>query len=160
LAVLDIHPELGKRLLALGSVLLHHGVLSARERELLILRSAATRAPYVESGHLPIAGAAGLTPKEIDAIRDPDVDPAGELDERECLLLEACDQLMTVGVLDPSVRARLTHGRDPRELLELTGLVGVYRVIASVTRIYELEPESAPTGAEPARRSVAPPPGR
>src|SRR3954471_18338473 len=59
------HPKLLKRWSAFGGVLLYGGVLPARERELLILRTALHCHAHYEWGqHVAIALATGLMPEE------------------------------------------------------------------------------------------------
>ena len=75
-ATLAHHPRLLKRWSAFGGVLLYGGVLPARERELLILRTGyLCRAPYEWGQHVTIGLAAGLTDDEIARVAaGPDAD--------------------------------------------------------------------------------------
>ena len=68
-ATLAHHPKLLKRWSAFGGVLLYGGELPARERELLILRTAWNcRADYEWGQHVRIGLAAGVTSDEIAAL--------------------------------------------------------------------------------------------
>lgn len=144
IALLDSHPRLQKGLTALGDALLFNGVLSDAERELLILRTGAQRSPYVLAGHLPIAAAAGLTDAEIEGICGGTA--AGPFDPRRDALRRACDELLEHGELNRDTRAELENGRGTTELLEIVAVVGFYRIIATITRLYGLAPEPPPPG--------------
>jgi alkylhydroperoxidase family enzyme len=152
MALLDLHPTVGAKLTGLGDVLLFGGVLPASERELIVLRVAAGRSRYISSGHEPIAARAGISAAALEQIADADTDPA-DLDARSLLLVRACDEILSSGVLRPVTRAALTDGHDPRELLEILALVGFYRTIASIVEVYGLTPEpTPPDGRRSARR--------
>lgn len=152
MALLDLHPTLGAKLTGLGDALLFGGVLPASERELIVLRVAAGRSRYISSGHEPIAARAGISAVALEQIADADTDPA-DLDARSLLLVRACDEILSSGVLRPVTRAALTDGHDPRELLEILALVGFYRTIASIVEVYGLTPEpTPPDGRRSARR--------
>lgn len=154
LALFDSHPALGDRLRALGNVLLHHGLLSAADRELLILRVAAGRSPYVESGHRPIAICAGLTADEINlACKRPGTDGIA-LKPRHVALLRACDELLETGALRIQAHSALMHGRDPSELLEVLAVVSFYGLVASITKAFDLQPEPRSGGGEHGERSL------
>src|SRR6478736_154630 len=63
------HPRLLKRWSQFGGLLLAGGTLSGRDREILILRTAANcGTDYEWAHHVPMAEAAGLTTAEIEAM--------------------------------------------------------------------------------------------
>ncbi len=145
LAVLAEHPELGQGVQRLGNVLLHGGVLRAADRELLILRVAASiGAPYVERGHLPMAACAGLTPGQLDRICKRLAGDRAALSSRQFALLRACHELIRYGTLRPSTRLELAGGNalDTAELMEIAAVVGFYVMIAWITRVFNLQPEA------------------
>src|SRR2546421_10113075 len=85
------HPKLFRRWSAFGSALLLAGTLPARDRELLILRTAWNNGCEYEWGqHLRIAREAGLG-DEIDRVVDGPAAPG--LAPFEAALLQAADEL-------------------------------------------------------------------
>lgn len=157
LAALDTHPALRQALTGLGDMLLFEGVLPPAERELLILRVAAGRSPYIAAGHRPIALSAGLTEAEVDAA---DGASTTALKPRMLSLLRAVDELIETGALRLETRSELADGHDPRDLLEIVAIVGFYAMVASITRVYRLEPERRRARVLHERRSAAPRPDR
>lgn len=153
LASLDAHPALRWALTGLGDTLLFEGILPAAERELLILRVAAGRSPYIAAGHRSIAMRAGLTEAEVAAASGTSTTA---LKPRMLSLLRAVDELMETGALRSETRSELAGGHDPRELLEVVTIVGFYAIVASITRVYGLEPEPRRAGVRHERRSAAP----
>ena len=88
------HPGLLRRYLPFGGKILNGGKLPARDRELLILRSAhRTGSDYEWVQHVRIGKQAGLTDAEIVAVQAGADDESWS--EGDALLLRACDQLMT-----------------------------------------------------------------
>ncbi len=68
-ATLARHPKLMKRWMVFGNHVLAKSTLSARDRELLILRTGwRCAAPYEWGQHVAIARAAGITDAEIERI--------------------------------------------------------------------------------------------
>jgi len=144
LALLAEHPELGARLTGVGNVLLHGGVLSPADRELLILRVAARdEAPYVESGHRPIAAAAGLQPAQIDRICGRPETGGVSMSLRQFALLRACDELLDTGGIRPATRSALGLGERHAELLEIVVVVAYYVQMCWITNLFGLRPEQS-----------------
>jgi len=143
LVVLDTHPECSQALTGFGNSLLHSGVLDADEREFLINTVATLRpSDYIASGHAPIGLAVGLTASELEYARSGASAGDGGPSPRRRLLRRAAEELVETADLRPATLAALLDGRDPRELLEVLYVVGFYALIASITRVYGLEPES------------------
>src|SRR3954464_10129994 len=91
-ATLAHHPKLMKRWMVFGNHVLAKSTLSARERELLILRTGWNcRAPYEWGQHVAIGRSVGITDEEVARIAaGPD---APRWDPFEALLLRAADEL-------------------------------------------------------------------
>jgi alkylhydroperoxidase family enzyme len=142
LALLAEHPELAARLTGLGNLLLHGGVLSAADRELLILRVAArNEAPYVESGHRPIAAAAGLRPGQIDRICGRPETGGVAMSLQQFALLRACDELLDTGGMRPATRRALGIDERNAHLLEIVVLVAHYVQMCWIANLFGLRPE-------------------
>ena len=100
------HPNLMRRWLVFGNHVLFKSTLSARERELLILRIGwLCQAEYEWGQHVRIGREAGLTDEEIHRIKTgPE---AGEWNEQDRLLLTATDELHTnAHISDPTWQRR------------------------------------------------------
>lgn len=128
-ATLAHHPSLLSAWLPFGSQLLLEGRLSARDRELLVLRTSWLCAAEYEWGHhVPLGQLAGLTEDEIARI------PAGPADERwssdDVLLLTATDELHATARVSDTTWTGLAQRFGPAELIELVMLIGQYHMVA------------------------------
>jgi alkylhydroperoxidase family enzyme len=126
--------------LAFSAALLESRSLSARDRELLILRvGLRTGCRYLWSQHVTMAGPAGLSEAEVDAVGDgPDSDIWSERD-RDLLL--TADELLGTQVVSDSTWDRLTHYFDEADLLEILFFIGSYICLAMVLNSAGLEPQ-------------------
>ena len=128
-ATLAHHPRLLKRWSAFGGVLLYRGELSARDRELLILRTAANcRADYEWGQHALIGVEAGLSADEVAKCAGP-LEDAGWSDE-DAVLLRAADELHESSCIGDTTWSALAGRYSPAQLLELCMVVGQYHLVA------------------------------
>lgn len=123
------HPSLFQAWIGLGSMLLMNGTLSARDRELAILRTAHHRScEYEWAHHSALALGAGLTADEVAALRrGPDDHPWGD-DDR--MVLAAADELHERGTVTDATWTELSTRFGEQELIELVMLVGHYHMVA------------------------------
>jgi alkylhydroperoxidase family enzyme len=127
-ATLVRHPRLFRRWLPFGGVLLS-GALPARQRELLILRTAHnTGAAYEWAHHLDLGRGAGLTDDDIARIRIGPGDPAW--DPFDSVLLTAADELHHGARISDETWAALAEQYDDRQLIEVPMVVGQYHLVA------------------------------
>jgi len=108
--------------------------LGDRARELVIMRvSALTGCDYVWSVHeSQYAGAAGLTPQEVRALRD--WRKSGDYGEKERALLAYVDAVtQEVAAPDDVFDSMCRHYTD-QEILEFTVLIGAYNMQARLLR--------------------------
>lgn len=125
------HPELMKRVNALGGLFMAHSSLPARAREFAILRTAvAARCPYEYAQHLGIAAGAGLSDQEIAAAGTPLDAEAFPPDLR--LLAGAVDELLSSDGLGEPTWQQLRASYSDEQLLELLLLPGFYRMLAAL----------------------------
>ncbi len=118
---------LARRWLPFGGRLLN-GKLPARDRELLILRTAWNcQAEYEWAQHVVLARAAGLTDTEIARVPNGQ-DPGWG--ERDRVLLDAADELHTAWCVSDDTWQALTGLYDEQQLVELPMLVGHYHMVA------------------------------
>jgi 4-carboxymuconolactone decarboxylase len=143
------HPKLFKRWSAFGGTLLYGGVLPARERELLILRTGyLCRAPYEWGQHVVIGRAAGLTDEEIARVAaGPDADGWST---EEATLLRAADELHAESCIGDATWAALAERWDEQQLIEVCMVVGQYHLVAFMLNSLGVEPESHDLPALPA----------
>ena len=128
-ATLARHPKLMRDWLRFGGRVLYGGVLGARERELLILRTAhLCDAEYEWGQHTRIAREAGVTDEEIErATAGPSADGWSEFD---AALLRAVDELHSSARISDETWKVLASRYDEKQLIELPMLVGQYHLVA------------------------------
>lgn len=144
-----------KGFLALGGHLLGGGVLPAREREIVVLRTGWRAGSEYEFGqHTRIGGDAGLTDEEIARLA---TDASAGWSEDDAALVAMVDELCADDVVSESTWQRLRACWDEAQLLELLVLCGYYRLVSGLLNStgVALEPETAgwPAGATDARRA-------
>src|SRR5260370_14327776 len=127
-ATLVRHPGLFRRWLPFGGKLLD-GKIPARDRELLILRSAWRCGSEYEWGqHVLIGTALGLTDDDGRRVRGgPD---AADWDDFDETLLRAADELHDDSCISDATWRALTARSDERQLIEVPMLVGHYHLVA------------------------------
>lgn len=117
--------------------------LDDRVRELVIMRVAAlTGCAYVWSVHqAQYAGPAGVTPRQVEALRDwrkSDVFGA-----RECALLAYVDAMTQDVAVPDAVFEGLREHFNERTTVELTVLIAAYNMHTRVLKALDIEPEKA-----------------
>lgn len=130
---LAVHPELASRMRPLGAGLLGHGLISPREREIVIHRTCArTGAEYEWGVHAVAFGKPlGLGDAQLAATVLGDAgDPAWSA--RDALLIRLADELCDIASLSEALWAALAEHWSPPQLLELIVLAGWYRLLAGV----------------------------
>jgi 4-carboxymuconolactone decarboxylase len=138
-ATLAHHPRLLKRWSAFGGTLLYRGLLSDRERELLILRTAwHCRAHYEWGQHVAFARAAGL---DDDAIARVAEGPEAGWPDDDAVLLRAADELHSDARIGDATWAALAERYDERQLIELCMVVGQYHLVAFTLNSLDVQPE-------------------
>jgi 4-carboxymuconolactone decarboxylase len=144
-ATLAHHPKLLKRWLVFGAHVLAKSTLSARDRELLILRTGwNARAPYEWGQHVAIARAVGITDDEIEAVA---VGPDAQLwSPSDATLLRAADELHADQSLSDATWAALRAGYDEQQVLDVVFTVGQYHLVSMVLNSCRVERDDGVTG--------------
>ncbi len=125
-ATLARHPELFNAWLPLGGYLLLAGELSARDRELLTLRTAFNcRSDYEWGWHVPNAG---FTEEEIAGIQAGPDSPAWA--PFDAALLRAADELHTGSCISDGTWDVLASKYSDRQLTEVCMQIGFYHMVA------------------------------
>jgi 4-carboxymuconolactone decarboxylase len=142
-ATLAHHPRLLKRFNVLGGLFLGRGLLPARQRELVILRTAwRTRCEYEFGQHVLLGRRAGLADDEIRRLTTADGDWPGD----DALLVRLADEVHeTRDVADP-LWAALAERWGQAEILELVALAGFYGMVAGILNAARVQREPGVPG--------------
>jgi 4-carboxymuconolactone decarboxylase len=103
--------------------------LSDRLRELIILRIAVLNdAPYEFNAHAPIAEKAGVSPAEIEAVRQ--TPPGAALSEHEQRVLALTDAMTRDIHVPDALFERVTAGMTDTEKVEIAATVASYNMVS------------------------------
>ncbi|HEX2577324.1 MAG TPA: carboxymuconolactone decarboxylase family protein [Aquihabitans sp.] len=134
------HPRLLKRWSAFGGLLLAGGALPPRDREVLILRTAAnTGADYEWGHHLPIGRAAGLSDDEVASLASFTSTTRSPHDD---LLVRAADELHADAVIGDDTWAELAATYDEQQLIEVCMVVGQYHLVGFTLNSLRIQREA------------------
>jgi 4-carboxymuconolactone decarboxylase len=134
------HPKLLKRWAAFGGTLLFGGRLPARDRELLILRTAwLCDAEYEWGQHVGIALSAGVTESEIGRIHARG--PSDQWSDTDGALIAAVDELHERAHITDDTWKRLADTYDYQQLIEICMVIGQYHMVAFTLNSLGVEPE-------------------
>ena len=138
------HAETNFRpMLRFGASVLAQQQLSARSRELAILRVAnLSGARYEWVQHVPIAKAAGVTDAQVAALEAGRAN-ADCFDAQDQLLLRFTDELVRSVRVSDRTFAEATQRWSPREIVELIFAVGFYMMIARLLETTAVDLEGA-----------------
>lgn len=128
-AALAHHPKLLKRFNLLGGLLLHKGLLPAREREIVVLRTGWKAGSHYEFGQHTIIGLkCGLSQEEVTALtRSPQEHPWSRDDGA---LVALADELSDKNCVSDATWAILRDRWSTPQLVELLVLAGYYRLVS------------------------------
>jgi 4-carboxymuconolactone decarboxylase len=114
-----------------------------RLRELVIMRVAAlTGCDYVWNVHrAKYAAPAGVTPREIEALRER-VEP-GAFGARETALLGYVDAMTRDVTVPEAVFGKMREHFSEREIVDVTVLIAAYNMHTRVLKALEIDPEKA-----------------
>jgi 4-carboxymuconolactone decarboxylase len=126
------HPDVARAVGALGEQLRFHGVLTGRERELVILRFAARRRfGYEWAHHRHPAQLAGLDVPTVVALLD-DAVPSSRLSALERALVAVVDHVVRDEEIPADIQAQVVAARGERGIVEVVVLCGLYGLIGGV----------------------------
>jgi AhpD family alkylhydroperoxidase len=126
--------------MSFNSHLLYRSTLSARQRELLVLRVARLRkCDYEWAQHVVLAEDAGLSADEISRIAEGPAAPGWPPIDR--YLLKAVDELLDQAEVSTDTWHVLSQHLAEHQLMDLVFTVGTYELLAMAFRSFGLEPD-------------------
>ncbi len=136
------HPALMKAWMPLRNHIVSNSTLSARQRELLILRTAHNcHADYEWQHHVERGRAAGLTSVEIERVKHG-ADAVG-WPAAAAALLQAADDCHSGFRIQKKTLAALEGLYSEQQQLDITVTVGLYITLALIIRTYDVPLEHA-----------------
>jgi alkylhydroperoxidase family enzyme len=135
LGVLARHPELALAYNTFSGQIMYGSKLSARHRELLVLRVATVRdAEYEWRQHVASAADNGVDADEVArVVVGPDAPGWSDLDRA---LLRAADELLGAARIGDETWSTLAGALDEHELMEVVFTVGAYDTLAMALRTF------------------------
>lgn len=136
------NPRVGAAVQDVGRVLRYEGVLDDRCREIAILAvAAARRSAYEWDAHARLGAVAGLRDDEIEALarRDPLV-----FTDAERIAAELADALAHDDVVSDDVYSRAEQALGTAGIVEVTVLVGYYRLLAQQLELFRVPAPPGP----------------
>jgi alkylhydroperoxidase family enzyme len=132
------HPPLTGAYHRLIAHLLYASTITARQRELLVLRVAALRASiYLWEQHAESARDAGITGTEVERVRSG---PEAEgWSPAEAALVRAADELVRDARIADSTWATLSAELETQQLMDVLFTVGAYDLLAMALRTFDVE---------------------
>ncbi|HVM54526.1 MAG TPA: carboxymuconolactone decarboxylase family protein [Acidimicrobiales bacterium] len=131
------HPKVFEAFGRLGGLLLSGKGFPPRERELVILRTGWRSGSVYEWGqHVVIGRREGVTDAELRRLRTPGLDGWPEADRP---LVAFADELCQTNTVTDATWAALAARFDEQQLIELTILVGFYRLVAGALNTLAVE---------------------
>lgn len=134
------YPALAKAFLTFNNHVAANSTLSAREREILILRLAWLRkAEYEYYQHVVLGLRAGLSEEEMEQIRvGPDA-PGWSPEDAD--LVRVSDELFTNAEISDGTWSRLAGRYSQQQLMDMVFLVGCYEVVAMASKSFRTTSE-------------------
>jgi len=143
-----IHPDLASRTGVLGAGFLAHGLMSKRDREIVIDRVTGKYGAEQEwSLHASIFGeSVGLSEPQLDSTATGPSSAADLWPPEELQPMEAVDELAETTDLCDASWAFLRNRYDDKQIVEFIVLVGWYRTVSSMCNVLRIpsHPECRP----------------
>jgi alkylhydroperoxidase family enzyme len=142
---LSNHPNLARRWMVFANHILGKSTISARDRELLILRIGyLCRAGYEWGQHVLIARQVGMSDEEIRSAKTgPETPGLGDLDR---LLLQATDELHSDAHVSDTTWNGLRAHYNTQQLMDLVFTVGQYNLVSMALNSFGVQPDEGLPG--------------
>jgi len=139
------HPNLARRWMVFANHILGKSTISARDRELLILRIGyLCRAGYEWGQHVLIARQVGMSDEEIRSAKTgPETPGLGDLDR---LLLQATDELHSDAHVSDTTWNGLRAHYNTQQLMDLVFTVGQYNLVSMALNSFGVQPDEGLPG--------------
>jgi 4-carboxymuconolactone decarboxylase len=138
------HPELLKRQMEMGTTMFT-GTISARERELTILRVGwLCRAPYEWGQHVAIGQRYGVSREEIERVTRGSSAPGWS--EHEAAILRGVEELIGDQAISDATWETLARTWSEAQLLEFPMMVGMYVATAYIQNSVRVRMEASNPG--------------
>lgn len=127
--ILARHPELFVAHLEMTTQFFARGELSARDRELVVLRTGwLCQAPFEWGGHVPIGKACGISAEEIARLIDGS--SARGWSKHDRALVRAAEELHFDSMISDDTWTDLAETLNDKQLIELVMVIGHYKTVA------------------------------
>jgi 4-carboxymuconolactone decarboxylase len=144
--VLLNHPKLVRSWGRFGNYILLGSTLSAREREIAILRIGwLNQAQYEWEQHVMVGKRAGLTDAEIDRITQG---PKAGWNRHEAALLQAADDLFENSVVSDQTWGILSESYSTQQMMDLVFSIGQYNLVSWALNSFGVPLDDFLPGAE------------
>jgi alkylhydroperoxidase family enzyme len=131
------HPDLTRAYLPFNSYLLRDSTLSARIREVALLRVVhLADCEYLWSHHIPLAKRAGMSAEDIDALGS-----GGCSEPLDSLVVRAVDDLVTHHTVTPSTWEELGREFSDEQRMDLVFTIGGYLLLAIAVNTFGVQEE-------------------
>lgn len=143
------YPELAKAFMTLNRHVATNSTLSARERELLILRiSWLKQSEYEFVQHIILGRRAGLSDEEIERLQQGPSAPGWSKEDAE--LIRVADELHEDAGISGPTWEQLSTRYNHRQIMDMIFLVGCYEMLGMAIKSFNipLEPGVAPLDPE------------
>ncbi len=139
------HSDLARRWMVFANHILGKSTLSARDRELLILRIGyLCRAEYEWGQHVEIARRIGMSDGEILLAKSgPSTEGISELDR---LLLQATDELHSDAHVSDQTWSGLSQHYSTQQLMDLVFTVGQYNLVSMALNSFGVQLDDGVSG--------------
>ena len=122
------HPALTRRWTVFAGHVLQKQTLPPRERELLILRIGwLNQSAYEWAQHVEIAKRAGVTPEDIEQVKQG---PVARWSTADRLLLQAVDDLFERSVIADATWDALARTYSTEQMMDLVFTIGQYNLVS------------------------------
>ena len=136
------NPDLYRTLVPLIAKLISGSALPPRDREILVLRTLALYDEVYEADHhISIARNAGMNDAEIEAAK---IGGPG-LSQFDQILIKAADELVRDQTVSDGIWTQLAERYSRPQLMDVVALVGLYTLMAMLTKSFGIELEDAET---------------
>jgi alkylhydroperoxidase family enzyme len=126
---LSNHESLAQRWMVFANHILFKSSLSARDREIVILRIGwLCQAEYEWGQHVLIGKAAGMTDDEISSIKEGS--SASAWNEHESLLIKATDELHSEAFISDETWNGLARSYSDQQMMDLVFTCGQYNLVS------------------------------